>query len=426
MTTAVWSPTDHSSVVTISGANAIATRNSIAGGGSQAARSDTAQSSGVRYVEFNIVEIGNGAGVPMEVGCCNGVVGLGTYPGSSNNGVSYRPNGTVIKNAANVLTSQPTYTTGDVIGMVVDLDAHTVKFNKNGGSFTSTVSITTLGTDVFAGVSLGDGGTFSSVQLQESSLPAGTLGWLDVAPGNATINVIGHGDSISLTGAVQRTYLPRLVSLMTAAGEVPRWTRAGINGASWTYAWPTAGYPSTLTEDIALRTTSARVSSPPNRLIAFAGTNGITLAAHSAATEYANFQTYLAAQLAAGFAVSEIYVLTMLPRTGVSEVTRSAYNALLIAGAITSGYNIVRLDLEPNIGAAGQNLNTTWFLDGTHPTDAGHAVIAQKIYDAMYLARSTVGGVKRGSVEDDQLIRRVHQSYEEIEAIQRRKSDEDD
>ena len=163
MPEATWSPTDHSAFITISGQTA--TRNSTSGGSSVLARSDLAQNSGVRYVEFTIAEIGNGAGISMEVGCCNGVVGLNTYPGSSNNGVSYRPNGTVIKNAANVLTSQPTYTTGDKIGMVVDFNNRTVKFNKNGGSFTSTVDITSLSEDIFVAVSLGDGGTFSSVTL---------------------------------------------------------------------------------------------------------------------------------------------------------------------------------------------------------------------------------------------------------------------
>ena len=161
----VWSPTDHSQFITISSANSVATRNSTAGGATALARSDTSQSSGVRYVEFTILQIGNGAGVSMEVGCCNGSVGLNTYPGSSNNGVSYRPGGTVVKNAANALTGQPAYTTGDVIGMVVDLDLHTVKFNKNGGAYTSTVDITSLGADVFAAVSLGDGATFASVSI---------------------------------------------------------------------------------------------------------------------------------------------------------------------------------------------------------------------------------------------------------------------
>jgi lysophospholipase L1-like esterase len=119
----------------------------------------------------------------------------------------------------------------------------------------------------------------------------------------------------------------------------------------------------------------------PNYLVVFAGTNGIhpSLGNHSAATEYADFQSYIAARTAAGWAATRIAVCTMLPRTGVDETVRTTFNALLVSGASTYGYKVARFDLNASIGAAGQNLDTTYFYDGTHMTDAGHAIAASII-----------------------------------------------
>lgn len=316
----------------------------------------------------------------MSVGCCNGAALVNAYEGSTSNGVSYRPNGTVIKAGANALTGQPTYAKGDVVGMVIDFTARTVKFNNNGGTFTPTVDITSLGTDIFYSCTLGDGGTFSSVDVSTASPPAGATAW-DDAPmfANANLNIVSHGDSISLTSAVQRNYLPRLASILPARVQ---WTRCGINGGSWNYNWVSSGYDKDMLDDAPIRVDPARSASMKNVLILFAGTNGMftTLGNHSAATEYTNFQTYYAARLAAGWQRSEIIVCTMLPRTSFSEATRTTYNTSLVNGAAGGAYKICRLDLIPEIGLAGQNTNLTWFLDGTHPTDAGHEIIARAIY----------------------------------------------
>lgn len=210
------------------------------------------------------------------------------------------------------------------------------------------------------------------------------MAWNDfpMFPG-ATVNIVAHGDSMSLTGAVQQIYLPRIAALITSnAVGVAQWTRCGINGASWNFAWVSAGYPYTLTQDAPLRVDPKR-SGLPNWLIVFAGTNGITLNANSAATEYAAFQTYIAARVAAGWPAAKIIVCTMLPRTGVSETTRTNYNASLVGDSGGVGYKLARLDLDASIGAAGQDTNLTWFLDGTHPTDAGQAIIASLIYAQM-------------------------------------------
>lgn len=212
--------------------------------------------------------------------------------------------------------------------------------------------------------------------------PSGSLAWRDTPefPG-ATVNLVSHGDSMSLTSAVTRNYLPRVAALIVANGVgVPSWTRCGINGASWNYAWPSAGYPLTMLQDARVRVDPAR-RNVPNWLFLLAGSNGVMLNARTAAQEYADFQTYLAASISAGWPAARTIVGTMPPRTGMSEVTRSAYNAFLVGDP--SGCKLARIDLDPNIGAAGQDTNLTWFLDGTHPTDAGHAIIAQLIYNQM-------------------------------------------
>lgn len=414
-----WSPTDHGQFVAITSGNSIATRSSTTGNAYYLTRSDLAQTSGVRYVEFAILEVGDGAFVPMDVGVCNGVAVVNNYTGNDNNALGYRPSGALIKNALQV-GSTTAYTTGDIIGMLVDFTARTVKFRKNGAAFSSAIDVTSLGSDLFACCSLENGATFSSVQLNAvSSYPAGSSAWTDTPlfPG-AALNIVAHGDSISLTSTVQRTYLPRLAALIQANGVgVASWTRCGINGASWNYAWPSAGYPSTLIEDAVLRVDPARVVSLDNWLICFAGTNGLlsTLGAHSAATEYANFQTYIAARIAAGQDMAKTIACMMLPRTGMSEATRTTYNASLVSGAATYGYKLARLDLNPNIGAAGQNLDLTWFQDGTHPTDAGHAVIAQIIFDVMGLAVARGGGgthyTNIGRHRTDEDIRKAREKF---------------
>ena len=370
---ATWSPTDHSQYVGITGT--AATRASQTGSAYQSARSDLPLPGGFTYVEFVVTQVGSaeGSGPGMRLGVMNGAASLSDYGGASNNGCTYQStNGNVIKNAA-VTGNAGTFTTGDVIGMAVDMAARTVKFRKNSGTWSATTDITSLGDEVYICASLGNGNTAPNVTVRESSA-------FPLPP----VNVVTHGDSISLTGNVLSGYLPRLITLLRA-GSVPvgGFTRCGVNGASWDYAWPSAGYEHDLIADAPLRVDTALVSGLTNWLIVFAGTNGIALGGNSAATEYTNFKTYIAARVLAGWSASRIIVCTMLPRTGMSEATRTTYNNSLVGDDAGTGYKIAALHSNSSIGAAGQNLNTTYFLDGTHPTDAGHQIIAQTIYDRM-------------------------------------------
>lgn len=373
-----WSPADHSEFV--SGGGSTATRISLGGGAYQPSRSDTSQSIGVRTVTFNVTSIGSLSGVTgpgLLLGLGNGRAPINAYAGIDNNGVSLSYNGNILKNQIWTGVSLASFTTGDTIGMVADLNAHTVKFNKNGGAYSATVDITSLGADVYVMASLGNGTTAASVQITSDN-------WNDFPW--TTLAIIASGDSMTLGGGALRPYLPRLVDLIESnrAGWA-QGTRLGINGVSWQLAWSEAGYPYNLTQDITQRVVPALAPALPNWIVTLAGTNGIVLAHHTAATEYSHLTAYLSALMTAtGIPASRIVVCTMLPRTGMSETTRGDYNAAIVGDAGGIGYKVARLDLDPNIGAAGQSTNTTWFIDGTHPTDAGHQVIAQIVYGVMF------------------------------------------
>ncbi len=211
----------------------------------------------------------------------------------------------------------------------------------------------------------------------------------DPFPG-ATLNIVAHGDSMTLGGAKQ-PFISRLADLIEAnTADVAQWWRLGIGGASWDYAWPDAGYAYTMTEDALLRVDPAKSGNLAltNWLIVFAGSNGIYLNDHSAATEYAGFKTYIAARIAAGWDAAHIIVCTMLPRSpgihGDRESRRTTYNASLVGDDGGYGYLLARFDLDPNMGSYGDQDDTDYYQDGVHPTDLGHASLAQIIYDVMY------------------------------------------
>jgi lysophospholipase L1-like esterase len=391
---ALWSPTDADSpLFSISADLTTASLSSAPGANLVLIRSNTQQSYGVSYVEFKILA----ASSSLAVGLAAGYVITNDTIGSDANSVGYRRDySQILLNNVGGVTSPGAYNAGDIIGMLVNFTANTVQFNLNGGAFNSTTDITSLGGILFIAASYPNTSPLSSIKINGGygsfvyPIPAGATPWnAGFPPAGTTLNIINHGDSISLTSGVQNNYLPRLAALIQSNNKgLPKWTRCGSNGVSWNYAW--AGgepYPYTLIQDIPLRVVPAYSGTLTNWVIAFAGTNGIDpfLGNHSAATEYANFQTYITALLATGIPASNVIVCTMLPRTGITDSIRTTYNASLVSGAATYGYQLARLDLNPNIGFAGQNL-TSWYQQpgGVHPVDAGQAIIASIIYGVMF------------------------------------------
>jgi len=369
--TVQWDLADHGPQMIVSGGSITLSSSST---GWETARSLRPQSSGMRTVHIAVDNIGGGQ---VAIGIANGKTQLVTQIGQDINSVGYLSTGNTLANGAWGGDSPGPYTTGDVVGVRVDFAAHTVKFQRNGGKWSFPMSIALLGPDAFVAVSM-QYGVGPAPQLHVASDD-----WSDFS--EPTLNLIAVGDSISLTGGVMRTYLPRLAEMIRI--DRKGWARThrfAVNGASWDFAWEPSGYPYTLAEDMPRRVVPALSPTLPNWVIAFAGTNGIALARRDADYEYSRLQAYVSALNAAGVPASQIVVPTMLPRGGIPESTRAAYNAAIVADPARLGYRVARLDLDPDVGAAGQVTNPNWYRDGVHPTDAGHEAIARIIYATMF------------------------------------------
>lgn len=198
--------------------------------------------------------------------------------------------------------------------------------------------------------------------------------------------LVAHGDSITYDKGASN-YIQVVWGLINSGqGLYPSVLQRGISGASYNYSWNGQSDPDTLTQDAILLVDTYRQGGKTNWLVVFAGTNGMTpaLGNHSAATEYANFKTYISARIAAGWLSKNIVVCTMLPRSGFTDATRQAFNMSLVGDDGGYGYKLARLDLNANIGAAGADTNTTYFQDGIHPTTVGQSIIAGIVYAAMY------------------------------------------
>jgi hypothetical protein len=174
-----WDPAGSGFMTVVGGSqNRTATRGTTAGGAYLSAKSATSQATGLRYVEVHVDVFGS-AGTNIGVG--GSAANVDSHPGSDDFGVGYAANfGSFYKNGGSSGVANPgAYVAGDVIGILVDFTAHTVKMNKNGGTFSATVDITSLGTNVFifAGLSATP---HSSVTLNNPltySLPSGATKW---------------------------------------------------------------------------------------------------------------------------------------------------------------------------------------------------------------------------------------------------------
>lgn len=200
----------------------------------------------------------------------------------------------------------------------------------------------------------------------------------------ATYNVVAHGDSITKTGGASDPYMFQLLRLMMADGIASNYKIRGINGNGLDYVYtpPSVDFPN-LVDDAAASVDAARIGGLQNRLIIFAGSNDIYLGSSTGAATYAFLTDYIDARLLAGWDESEIFVCTMLPRE-LNTAERQAYNNAIVADAGNRDYVVVPLHTNANIGDDGDQNNATYFIDTVHPTNAGHAIIAQMIYDAMF------------------------------------------
>lgn len=205
-------------------------------------------------------------------------------------------------------------------------------------------------------------------------------------PAAAALNLISHGDS-NARDRGDANYIFELAALILANdGDRAIVTQRGINGISWEWAWNGDVYDGTLIDHAPVAIDPALRTDIPNKLILLGGINGMALGGHSAATEYANFETYITDRIAAGHDPDDINVCTLTPRDGFPYATIAAYNALVVAGAATHGYRVARLDLDPDFGVEGADANPAWYYDGKHYTNATHTKIAGILYDLIFPA----------------------------------------
>lgn len=133
-------------------------------------------------------------------------------------------------------------------------------------------------------------------------------------------------------------------------------------------------------------------------LIAWSGTNDLYFGA-SATTTYDRIKAYAQARKAAGW---RVILLSVLPRTNSGtpagfETDRQAVNASLradfptgtayssvLTGASYADY-LVDVGNDATIGQAGQTTNTTYYLDLVHLTNAGYAIVAAYVKNAISL-----------------------------------------
>jgi lysophospholipase L1-like esterase len=209
-------------------------------------------------------------------------------------------------------------------------------------------------------------------------------------PPNINVYIAAHGDSITVgADSPDYPYLTDLSALVASSSVSVTTLNGGTSGISWNYTWyPNVTNPNTMIQEAAtlIDPVLALTGYKTKWLILFAGTNGMNLSLgnHSPQTEYANFQQYMAARVNAGWDMTHTVVCTMLPRGSGEEASRVAYNALLVSDTPQFKYRLARFDLDPTMGQAGQNSNTTYYLDGTHPTNLGQTILAGILFTAMY------------------------------------------
>jgi lysophospholipase L1-like esterase len=120
----------------------------------------------------------------------------------------------------------------------------------------------------------------------------------------------------------------------------------------------------------------ALLASPPQTFVVHAGSADFRGA--FTVTDVINaMSSYVSGRITAGYLASRFIIGTALPRSGLDETTRGNFNTAVVSLAASLGVSCARFDLDPNIGVAGAQTNTTYYQgDQTHPTNAGQEIMA--------------------------------------------------
>ena len=138
---ATWNPTlAMNSTMTLANGNLAGTTGSTyASSASNSWFSTLGVSQGKYYAEFKLSAVTGGTGGMVGVAYDLSLAQQGSTANAYNiaylsatGGTAYEMDGVIRYNASNLISSLPTYTTGDIIGVALDLDNHKLYFHKNG------------------------------------------------------------------------------------------------------------------------------------------------------------------------------------------------------------------------------------------------------------------------------------------------------
>lgn len=139
---------------------------------------------------------------------------------------------------------------------------------------------------------------------------------------------------------------------------------------------------------------TCRLSGTNDVLVFWEITNSLTQGL-TAAQAYSAVVSYCEDRRAAGW--TKIIVMSCMPRATI-ESAREATNALLRADftgstvdplVLTAGPGVTYADVlydagnDPTMGQSGQSSNTTYYVDGIHPTDAGYVHLTPSMHAAL-------------------------------------------
>lgn len=136
-------------------------------------------------------------------------------------------------------------------------------------------------------------------------------------------------------------------------------------------------------------------------LVAFGGSNDISIGGASAATLISRIQSYCNTATAAGYTV---ILCTILPRSNAAtpasfEADRQTVNTWIRANYLTIAHGLADLAADSRIGDAGDELDTTYYqADRVHPTAAGAAIIAETVQGAISALPAGTPTNRRGFV----------------------------
>jgi lysophospholipase L1-like esterase len=188
-----------------------------------------------------------------------------------------------------------------------------------------------------------------------------------------TRRIVCEGDSLTVGfgSTAGNDYPSQLMNLLAGDGD---------------YLWNRAANGDTLANMSGAAATQVDTVSGTNvqpRIVVWAGTNDLKNSLKTGAALATDYLNYCAARRAAG---AKVVAVTILPRSDGTpvgfEAERQTFNTAIRAGS--ANYDaLADIAADSRIGDAGDELNTTYYVDLCHMTNAGYAIVADLVRDAI-------------------------------------------